>query len=89
MRMRFREMMIRNIRINCTSMPHWAVLPGKDSDMDFSYDHMFREYAKAQGFTKDDFKIDRKKAVELMKQYHEGDQKDAIFRPLAPSCRRP
>ena len=37
MRMRFREMMIRNIRINCTSMPHWAVLPGKDSDMDFSY----------------------------------------------------
>ena len=48
--------------------------------MDFSYDQMFREYAKAQGFTKDDFKIDKKKAVELMKQYHEGDQKDAIFK---------
>ena len=80
MRMRYREMIIRNIRMNCTSMPHWAVLPGKDLDMDFSYDRMFREYAKAQGFTQDDFKIDKKKAVELMKQYHEGDQKDAIFK---------
>ena len=44
--------------------------------MEITYDQMFKEYAAAHGFTADDFKIDKDKAVAIMEMYHSG-QKEA------------
>lgn len=46
--------------------------------MEITYDQMFKEYAAAMGFTADDFKIDKEKAVSIMEMYHEGQKETAL-----------
>lgn len=46
--------------------------------MEITYDQMFKEYAAAMGFTADDFKIDKEKAISIMAMYHEGQKEAAL-----------
>lgn len=41
---------------------------------EFTFDHMFKEYAKARGLNKEDFFITQEKAISIMESYNKGQE---------------